>query len=264
MKDFTVTAGQVFYNRVINDKNEVDWSPELEALGGEDPMKMVKCSQERSLCSSPGFPFNYSEDTLKKRISLMREEMQEFEDAVADRDVTAMFDALVDQMVILQGSILELGFGKMFSRGLQEVCSANYTKAREDGIYNVNGVNTELNPEYPLGKFMKDKRFYQEPNLIKVILTRALTTAQRVMILNNILRQEGILVTSGKVKLLEYKFGESVVGIYIDGLNQSQIDWVNSTCVQLNYINNVCKFDILSPERGYVDADGVTSTNQTK
>lgn len=266
MKDFTSSARAAFNERVKNDKGKVDWGKEIYVLNVGSFDEMVECSQRRSLCDRPLFPFEYPEELMEKRIRLAEEELQEMKDAHKAKSIVGIFDALVDQEVIHKGTVQELGFSAMFREGMKEVCAANYTKAREDGIYNINGVNTELLPEYPLGKFLKDKRFYHEPNLVKVMLEHAYTKEDRELILTNLLGKIASfrIDPDSNTKTLGFIFGDQTVGIIASADNQSQEDWVNHVLTQLNYIQNVCKFDILGEERGYVNPDGTPTTNKTE
>lgn len=270
MKDFTSSARDAFKERVERDLGKVDWSMETHALRAGTFDDMVECSQRRSLCVKPNFPFDYPEELMEKRIRLAEEELQEMKDAHKAKSIVGIFDALVDQEVIHKGTVQELGFSAMFREGMKEVCAANYTKAREDGIYNINGVNTELLPEYPLGKFLKDKRFYHEPNLVKVMLEHASTIGSRKIIIADLLGENSGEITApeGDLIRLSYTFpGKDkphYVGVDIYNEKQSQEDWVNHVLTQLNYIQNVCKFDILGEERGYVNPDGTPTTNKTE
>lgn len=269
MKDFKTSAIEAFEERVEKEKGIVDWGNEVHCLNSPVPdfVSLVDCSQKRSLCKSPETPIIASAELLEKRIRLMEEEMQEFKDAAEQKDIVGMFDALVDQGVILFGTILELGFKNMYPSGFREVCAANYTKAREDGIYNINGVNTELLPEYPVGKFLKDKRFYHEPNLVKVMLGHAYTKEDRELILTNLLGEHRgeTTDTEGSLKRLSYAFQRDgrphYVGVDIYNKKQSQEDWVKHVLTQLNYIQNVCKFNVIGEERGYVNPDGTPTSN---
>lgn len=62
------------------------------------------------------------------RISLLKEELQELEDAVANNDLVEAADALCDLQYVLSGAILEFGMGAKFSSLFDEVQRSNMSK----------------------------------------------------------------------------------------------------------------------------------------
>lgn len=90
------------------------------------------------------------------RLALIKEEVQELEDALAAGDLTEVYDALLDIAWVTSGSFHT--FGLPLEEGLQEVARSNRTKLGEDGlpIYN------------ELGKVKKGPN-YSPPDLKKVL-----------------------------------------------------------------------------------------------
>jgi len=63
------------------------------------------------------------------RISLLQEELDELKDAVEDKDLVAVADALADIQYVLSGAILEFGLGSHFKGLFDEVQRSNMSKA---------------------------------------------------------------------------------------------------------------------------------------
>lgn len=62
------------------------------------------------------------------RINLLKEELQELEEAVANNDLVEVADALCDLQYVLSGAILEFGLGTKFSALFAEVQRSNMSK----------------------------------------------------------------------------------------------------------------------------------------
>lgn len=98
------------------------------------------------------------EATLELRYKLALEELDEFKEAAAAKDIVGMYDALIDQLYILLGTVHACGMGVALEEGFYEVHRSNMTKLGEDG-----------NPIYREdGKVIKSER-YDPPNLQKVL-----------------------------------------------------------------------------------------------
>lgn len=67
------------------------------------------------------------------RVELIREELEELEDALAARDPVATLDALVDLQYVLDGAYHALGFAKVKEAALNRVHESNMSKALPDG-----------------------------------------------------------------------------------------------------------------------------------
>lgn len=65
----------------------------------------------------------------KLRVSLLAEEVRELEQAIADRDLTEIADALCDIQYVLSGAILEFGMADKFKALFEEVQRSNMSKA---------------------------------------------------------------------------------------------------------------------------------------
>lgn len=63
------------------------------------------------------------------RINLLREELAELEEAIAQGDLTEVADAFCDLQYVLSGAILEFGFGDIFHKLFDEVQRSNMSKA---------------------------------------------------------------------------------------------------------------------------------------
>lgn len=75
---------------------------------------------------SPTIP---DENRCKLRVALITEELKEFEEAIAQKDIVAVADALADIQYVLSGAILEFGLGDKFKALFEEVQRSNMSKA---------------------------------------------------------------------------------------------------------------------------------------
>src|ERR1041385_442955 len=78
------------------------------------------------ILEGPAIP---SEDRCKLRVALIAEELKELEEAIKDKDITEVADALCDIQYVLSGAILEFGLGKKFKSLFEEVQRSNMSKA---------------------------------------------------------------------------------------------------------------------------------------
>ena len=62
------------------------------------------------------------------RINLLREELQELEEAIANDDLVEAADAFADLQYVLSGAILEFGLGDKFAAIFNEVHRSNMSK----------------------------------------------------------------------------------------------------------------------------------------
>ncbi|HXH18406.1 MAG TPA: hypothetical protein VNJ07_04910 [Chitinophagales bacterium] len=69
------------------------------------------------------------EERCKLRLSLLAEELKELEEAIAQKDLTAIADALCDLQYVLSGAVLEFGLGDKFKDLFDEVQRSNMSKA---------------------------------------------------------------------------------------------------------------------------------------
>lgn len=69
------------------------------------------------------------EGRSKLRISLLKEELEELQDAIKKKDIVAVADAFCDLQYVLSGAILEFGLGEKFNELFDEVHRSNMSKA---------------------------------------------------------------------------------------------------------------------------------------
>lgn len=74
------------------------------------------------------FPEIPSDERCKLRVSLIAEELKELEEAIADKDLVEIADALCDIQYVLSGAILEFGLGEKFKALFDEVQRSNMSK----------------------------------------------------------------------------------------------------------------------------------------
>ncbi|MTI38726.1 nucleoside triphosphate pyrophosphohydrolase family protein [Fulvivirga lutimaris] len=63
------------------------------------------------------------------RVELIAEELKELEEAIKDKDLVEVADALCDIQYVLSGAILEFGLGEKFKALFDEVQRSNMSKA---------------------------------------------------------------------------------------------------------------------------------------
>lgn len=69
------------------------------------------------------------EKRCKLRVSLIAEELKELEEAIKDRNIVEVADALCDIQYVLSGAILEFGLADKFKALFEEVQRSNMSKA---------------------------------------------------------------------------------------------------------------------------------------
>lgn len=109
-------------------------------------------------------PTLISKETAKLRYDLMKEENEEYLEAVENNDLVEVLDALTDQLYILCGTILEHGMQNIIEKCFEEVNRSNMSKLDEVGLPVINGENGVFDPTRPLGKVLKSYN-YSPPNL---------------------------------------------------------------------------------------------------
>lgn len=70
-----------------------------------------------------------SNDRCQLRVNLLAEELRELEQAIADRDIVEIADALCDLQYVLSGAVLEFGLGAKFKALFDEVQRSNMSKS---------------------------------------------------------------------------------------------------------------------------------------
>lgn len=79
--------------------------------------------------SMPTIP---QKDRCALRINLLQEELDELKEAIEEKDLTEVADALCDLQYVLSGAILEFGLGDKFKALFEEVQRSNMSKVCED------------------------------------------------------------------------------------------------------------------------------------
>ncbi|MEM0941749.1 MAG: nucleoside triphosphate pyrophosphohydrolase family protein [Bacteroidota bacterium] len=83
---------------------------------------------QHPILTKPQIP---SEDRCKLRVSLIAEELEELKEAIVNKDLTEVADALCDIQYVLSGAVLEFGLGEKFKALFEEVQHSNMSKACE-------------------------------------------------------------------------------------------------------------------------------------
>lgn len=78
------------------------------------------------ILSTPTIP---SPERCKLRVELLAEELKELQQAIEDKDIVEIADALCDLQYVLSGAILEFGLGEKFKELFDEVHRSNMSKA---------------------------------------------------------------------------------------------------------------------------------------
>lgn len=73
------------------------------------------------------------EQTIRLRLNLLQEELDELQDALAAGDVVEALDALVDLQYVLEGAYLSFGLHGVKDAAFAEVHRSNMSKLGEDG-----------------------------------------------------------------------------------------------------------------------------------
>lgn len=98
------------------------------------------------------------------RYDLMKEENEEYLEAVLNKDLIEIADALGDQLYILCGTILTHGMQHIIEDIFNEIQRSNMSKLDDNGNPIINGDNGVLDGSRPIGKILKSKN-YSEPNI---------------------------------------------------------------------------------------------------
>tara|TARA_Y100001972_G_scaffold128707_1_gene191148 strand:+ start:4578 stop:5048 length:471 start_codon:yes stop_codon:yes gene_type:complete len=69
------------------------------------------------------------EKRCELRVSLIAEELKELQEAIEDKDIVEIADALCDIQYVLSGAVLEFGLGEKFVQLFDEVQRSNMSKA---------------------------------------------------------------------------------------------------------------------------------------
>lgn len=97
----------------------------------QDPKSLTSVAEfhktfQHPILDSPQIP---SEARSNLRVALIAEELKELEEAIADKNIVEIADALCDIQYVLSGAILEFGLKDKFSELFDEVQRSNMSKA---------------------------------------------------------------------------------------------------------------------------------------
>lgn len=81
---------------------------------------------QHPVLSEPAIP---DEKRCRLRVELLAEELRELEEAIKDKDIVEIADALCDLQYVLSGAVLEFGLGDKFKALFDEVQRSNMSKA---------------------------------------------------------------------------------------------------------------------------------------
>ena len=136
----------------IQDWVTVNWATEIKMTNFEK-VKEFTTVFGQGVPDTPSFP---AKDVIKLRIELIREEFQELKDAIKDKDLVEVADALTDILYVTYGA--GVAFGIDLDACLAEVHRSNMTKLGADG----KPVHRED------GKIIKGPN-YEKPNLKPIL-----------------------------------------------------------------------------------------------
>ena len=93
------------------------------------------------LCVNNTPTADIDEDTMRLRFSLMDEENKEYLDAIKNKDLIEVADALGDMLYILCGTIITHGMQDVIDQVFEEIQQSNMSKLGNDGkpIYRKDG-----------------------------------------------------------------------------------------------------------------------------
>ncbi len=94
-----------------------------------DPLNQVAefhSTFKHPILDNPTIP---SKERCELRVSLIAEELKELQEAIADKDIVEIADALCDIQYVLSGAVLEFGLGNKFADLFNEVQRSNMSKA---------------------------------------------------------------------------------------------------------------------------------------
>lgn len=105
---------------------------------------------------------NIDDEKINKlRLDLLKEEISELEKALNEKNKVEVLDALVDIQYILNGTVLSLGYSKVFDQAFDLVHISNMSKAcndehevRETIKHYLNDYNTTAYSKIKNGKYL--------------------------------------------------------------------------------------------------------------
>ena len=115
-------------------------------------------------------PVNLPESEGLLRYKLLREENEEYLEAVQAGDRVEIADALGDQLYLVLGSIVSHGMQHVIEEVFDAVHESNMSKLDGSGNPIVNGENGVFNADKPIGKVLKSVRYFKPTERIKKAL----------------------------------------------------------------------------------------------
>ncbi len=96
-----------------------------------DPKSLTSVAEFHKTFKHPILPTPTIPDEKRSqlRVSLIAEELKELEEAIANRDIVEVADALCDLQYVLSGAVLEFGLADKFAQLFDEVQRSNMSKA---------------------------------------------------------------------------------------------------------------------------------------
>jgi predicted HAD superfamily Cof-like phosphohydrolase len=134
-----------------------------------DMFKDIKKFHEAFGHPAPMQPQMLDETVAELRIELIEEEFTEFKDAIKANDPVAMYDAIIDLLVVVTGTAVAAGMDTQ--PGWDEVRRSNMSKLGADGKAIISR-GEELDG-YPVGKILKGPNYFN-PDLKKVLTAMGL------------------------------------------------------------------------------------------
>lgn len=130
----------------------------------KNQLAQVQLFQEAFLQPVNQNPVLVNKELAGLRFDLMKEENEEYLEAVLNNDIVEIADALGDQLYILCGTILTHGMQHIIERVFDEIQRSNMSKLDANGKPIINGENGVIDTSRPLGKILKSQN-YSEPNI---------------------------------------------------------------------------------------------------
>lgn len=97
----------------------------------QEPLALTSVAQFHKMFGAPilDTPQIPSPERCTLRVSLLQEELNELKQAIADKDIVEIADALGDIQYVLAGAIHEFGLGDSFAEIFAEIQRSNMSKA---------------------------------------------------------------------------------------------------------------------------------------
>lgn len=96
-----------------------------------DPKSLTSVAEFHKTFKHPILPTPTIPDEKRSnlRVALLAEELKELEEAISNKDIVEVADALCDLQYVLSGAVLEFGLADRFAQLFDEVQRSNMSKA---------------------------------------------------------------------------------------------------------------------------------------